>query len=196
MCSIVAHSACAVLSTGSDVMRKRLAANIGGQPRPAVVRRSPQSRCSSAGSPLRREDAMSDISRERSRPMRPFAANHLCDRCGRVHAKIRAHNDMRCGVRPRGRRVWTRGASSVYSISSWADRHTQSELSADRHSRCVSLVFRRPTASFARTRSCRCRHRRPRWSRPSCRRRPSAHSSRRRRCGHVGDWFLASIWSR
>ncbi len=48
---------------------------------------------------------MSLISRERSRPMRPFAANHLCDRCGGVRAKIRAHKDMRVrstSARPSG----------------------------------------------------------------------------------------------
>ena len=67
---------------------------------------------------MRREDAMSGISRERSLIMRPFAANHLAiDAVGSVR-QSRAHNDMRCGVRPRGRRVWTRGAWPVYSVRS------------------------------------------------------------------------------
>jgi hypothetical protein len=38
------------------------------------------------------------IGQQRSLRMQPFAANHPCDRCGRVHAKIRAHEDMRCRV--------------------------------------------------------------------------------------------------
>jgi len=52
---------------------------------------------------------MSIISRDRSRPMRPFAANHVSDRCDQcVVGSAPARTSGRSTV-PSARRVWTRG---------------------------------------------------------------------------------------
>jgi hypothetical protein len=83
MCSIVVRSACAVLSTGADVTERgrprTVASNQGRRPFGATseIVDSRGSRSSQGGDP------MSVISRERSRPMRPFAANHVSFRGGR-----------------------------------------------------------------------------------------------------------------
>jgi hypothetical protein len=113
----VAGSACAALWTGSNESEwpRTSAANHRqppfGEAHKVVDRRQ-----------VRRweeDNAMSVISRERSRPIgRSRPITFAIDARGPC-SRIRAHNDMRCGVRPRGRRVWTRRPWPVYSISSY-----------------------------------------------------------------------------
>jgi hypothetical protein len=51
--------------------------------RSTAVRRDARNRCFSEVGRCKFGDPMSVVSRERSRPMRPFAANPVCNRCGR-----------------------------------------------------------------------------------------------------------------